>query len=107
MRALLLTLGAAVLATAQPPYYTSIKPNAYVHELPVNKGSAALWQSLKKLHTRASLIMITAHPDIRLAVRAMKTGAMAFLEKPVQYDELLATIRKALGETDNPVESQT
>ena len=33
------------------------------HEIPVNRGSAALWQSLKKLHTRASLIMITAHPD--------------------------------------------
>ena len=32
-------------------------------EAPVNNGSAALWQSLKKLHTRASLIMITAHPD--------------------------------------------
>src|SRR5207248_7068474 len=32
-------------------------------EIPINKGSAALWQSLKKLHTRASLLMITAHPD--------------------------------------------
>src|SRR4051794_37525002 len=63
MRALLLTLGVAVLAVAQPPYYTSIKPDAYAYELPVNKGSAALWQSLKKLNTRASLIMITAHPD--------------------------------------------
>jgi len=32
-------------------------------EIPINQGSAALWQSLKKLHTRASLIMVTAHPD--------------------------------------------
>src|SRR6266516_3524902 len=32
-------------------------------DIPVNNGSAAVWQSLKKLHTRASLIMITAHPD--------------------------------------------
>src|SRR6185312_15524476 len=32
-------------------------------ELPANRGAAALWQSLKKLHTRASLIMVTAHPD--------------------------------------------
>src|ERR1700694_1096601 len=32
-------------------------------DIPVNSGSAAIWQSLKKLHTRASLIMLTAHPD--------------------------------------------
>ena len=41
-------------------------------------------------------IMITGHADIRLAVRAMKAGAMAFLEKPVQYDELLVNIERAL-----------
>src|ERR1700722_18146028 len=28
-----------------------------------NHGAAAVWQSLKKLHTCASLIMISAHPD--------------------------------------------
>lgn len=31
--------------------------------LPADRGAAALWQSLKKLHTRASLLMVTAHPD--------------------------------------------
>ena len=41
-------------------------------------------------------IMITGHADIRLAVRAMKAGAMAFLEKPVQYDELIVNIERAL-----------
>jgi len=41
-------------------------------------------------------IMITGHADIRLAVKAMKAGAMAFLEKPVQYDELLVNIERAL-----------
>src|ERR1700751_2651837 len=28
-----------------------------------DRGAAALWQSLQKLHTRASLLMVTAHPD--------------------------------------------
>ena len=46
-------------------------------------------------------IMITAHADIRLAVRAMKAGAMAFLEKPVQYDELIVNIERALELTRN------
>jgi LmbE family N-acetylglucosaminyl deacetylase len=31
--------------------------------LPIDRGAAALWQSLNKLHTRASLLMVTAHPD--------------------------------------------
>src|SRR5947209_15170544 len=62
MRLLVITLLAAC-AGAQTPYGTAIQPATAALEIPVNKGSAALWQSLKKLHTRASLIMITAHPD--------------------------------------------
>jgi FixJ family two-component response regulator len=41
-------------------------------------------------------IMITGHADIRLAVRAMRAGAVGFLEKPVQCDELLANVERAL-----------
>jgi LmbE family N-acetylglucosaminyl deacetylase len=48
---------------AQAPYHSSIAPSDVAIELSASTGAAALWQSLKKLHTRASLIMITAHPD--------------------------------------------
>ncbi len=58
---ILLTIAAC--ACGQTPYATVIEPASVVQEIPANRGSAALWQSLKKLHTRASLIMITAHPD--------------------------------------------
>jgi LmbE family N-acetylglucosaminyl deacetylase len=58
------TIGVACLSlTAQAPYKSSIAASDVAIELPANSGAAALWQSLKKLHTRASLIMITAHPD--------------------------------------------
>ena len=66
MKSVLVLAGVCALnstALAQLPYSTSIQPSVAAHEIPVNRGSAALWQSLKKLHTRASLIMITAHPD--------------------------------------------
>jgi len=53
----------AVCVFGQLPYSTSIQPNTQVQEIAANRGSAALWQSLKKLHTWASLLMITAHPD--------------------------------------------
>ena len=58
-----LVLVAASCVTAQTPYSTSIAPATVPEEIAVNRGSAALWQSLKKLHTRASLVMVTAHPD--------------------------------------------
>src|SRR5947199_389749 len=58
-----LLVGAVSTVFGQPPYLTSIKPALDDQEIPINQGSAALWQSLKKLHTRASLIMVTAHPD--------------------------------------------
>lgn len=48
---------------AQTPYDSSVKPSVVPHEIAINRGSTALWQTLKKLHTRASLIMVTAHPD--------------------------------------------
>jgi two-component system CheB/CheR fusion protein len=59
---------------------------------------------LERLKTEGGgppVIMITGHADIRLAVRAMKAGAMAFLEKPVQYDELVVNIERALELTRN------
>jgi two-component system CheB/CheR fusion protein len=60
-----------------------------------------LLQRLKVQDGGLPAIMITAHADIRLAVRAMKAGAMAFLEKPLQYDELIVNIERALELTRN------
>ena len=38
-------------------------PIVAAEPLDFDHGAAALWQSLLKLHTRASLLMVTAHPD--------------------------------------------
>jgi LmbE family N-acetylglucosaminyl deacetylase len=59
----LLLLSAAALVAAAQPYATDLRPASVHQEIAINRGSAALWQSLKKLHTRASLLMVTAHPD--------------------------------------------
>src|SRR5713226_2509715 len=63
IRLLLAFLAAGLCVFGQAPYYSSIRPAVDDREIPVNQGSEALWQSLKKLHTRASLVMVTAHPD--------------------------------------------
>src|SRR5213075_2279312 len=48
---------------AQSPTADGPNPAVAAEALPFDRGAAALWQSLQKLHTRASLLMITAHPD--------------------------------------------
>jgi len=52
-----------LVAMAQSPTAVASKPSVSAQRLPFDRGAAALWQSLQKLHTRASLLMVTAHPD--------------------------------------------
>jgi LmbE family N-acetylglucosaminyl deacetylase len=62
--ALALVLGSvARRVTAQPPSAASIQAEDRARPIEIDRGAAALWQSLLKLHTRASMIMIVAHPD--------------------------------------------
>jgi len=42
------------------------------------------------------IIFITGHGDIPMTVRAMKSGAVEFLTKPFQDQDLLDAIRQAL-----------
>ena len=48
---------------AQSPTAVSAKPAAAAQAISFDRGAAALWQSLQKLHTRASMLYVTAHPD--------------------------------------------
>lgn len=44
------------------------------------------------------VIMLTGHGDVTLAVRAVKAGAIEFLEKPFERTALLAAIDEALNQ---------
>jgi two-component system response regulator FixJ len=43
------------------------------------------------------VVLITGHGDVRMAVAALKAGAVDFLKKPFRVDELLKAIEDALA----------
>jgi len=48
-------------------------------------------------HPALPVLLVTAFTDIRDAVAAMRDGAVNYLAKPIDLDELLATVRQAAG----------
>ena len=50
-------------------------------------------------HARLPVLLVTAFADIRDAVDAMRDGALNYLSKPIDLDELLAQVRQATGLT--------
>jgi len=46
-----------------PVMAAETKPVVDATSIPPDEGAAATWQALKRLHTRASVLMIVAHPD--------------------------------------------
>jgi FixJ family two-component response regulator len=54
-------------------------------------------RELAETKVQIPIIFITAHGDIAMAVRAMKSGAVEFLTKPFRHQDLLDAIQQALG----------
>jgi DNA-binding NtrC family response regulator len=51
----------------------------------------------RKEHGSFPILLVTAYADIRDAVGAMRDGAVNYLSKPIDLDELLASVRQATG----------
>jgi len=54
-----------------------------------------LQTELARRGTDLSVIFISGHGDVRMSVKAIKAGAINFLEKPFSNEDLLASIREA------------
>ena len=56
-----------------------------------------LQASLAKQGMALPVVFITGHGDIPMSVRAMKTGAVDFLTKPINKEALLGAVKAALA----------
>jgi two-component system response regulator FixJ len=61
-------------------------------------GGLELQDELNKRRCTLPVIFVTGHGDVPMAVEAMRAGAMDFLQKPFNDDELIRRVQKALQE---------
>jgi two-component system response regulator FixJ len=98
-----------LLKTAGLAVRTYENATAFLHDDPKTKSGCIvtdvrmpdisgidLLLRLKELNVILPVIVITGHGDVPLAVEAMKSGALDFLEKPFDDDALLNSVNAAL-----------
>lgn len=61
-------------------------------------GIATL-KEIKALNPAIPVLIMTAYSSVETAVEALKTGALDYLIKPLDFDNLQATLEKALAHT--------
>ena len=63
-------------------------------------GGMELLETIREMKSSTAVIMITAHPAMELTVTAMKQGAVDFLKKPFNIDELLFKVNLYLHDSE-------
>lgn len=89
----------------------SFRPDVVVTDLRMAQmDGIGLLRELQRRHPAMPVILLTAHGTIPDAVEATKSGAFAFLTKPVEKEQLLEQLEKALrvsGPAATPEEWRT
>ena len=77
--------------------FTGGVPSALVLDIRMpGTGGLDLLEQLTASGVRIPVIFITAYADVPMAVRAMKSGAVEFLEKPFNGQVLLEKVQRAV-----------
>ncbi|MEM9627537.1 MAG: response regulator FixJ [Pseudomonadota bacterium] len=70
------------------------------------KDGLTLLGELGDWSTTTPVVVMTGHGDVPMAVKAMKLGAVDFIEKPFDANVMLTTIRSALRHHDTEVRNE-
>jgi putative two-component system response regulator len=60
------------------------------------RSGIELLRLIKEKHPETAVLMLTANADTRLAIQALTLGAYGYLLKPIEQEELLCQIERAL-----------
>lgn len=73
--------------------------------LGVNSGQdGIIWLSaIHRKHPDIPVVLITAYADVKLAVKGLKNGAVDFVTKPWDNDELIRVLKDAVDKTKEVV----
>ena len=62
--------------------------------MPGDIGGIEVLEIAKEINRNTEVLLITAHSSVNTAVEAMKKGAIDYLEKPINFDELFLRLDK-------------
>jgi len=79
--------------------FDSVKPDVLLLDvaMPKKDGMETLIELMKK-DSKSKVIMITAHDDMDLIQNCIKVGALAYITKPFNTDDILQAISYAFEE---------
>lgn len=65
--------------------------------MPGGVDGIGVLEKAKRTHLKTEVILITAHASLDNAIEAMKKGAVDYLQKPINFDELFLRLEKILN----------
>ena len=78
-------------------------PDVAIIDVKLDKGDndgLELLSHIKKKDNNIPVIIITGHANIEMAIKALKTGAFEFIEKPFNQERLLNFVNRAVENID-------
>lgn len=91
---------AVALARDDPPEYAVVDL-----KMPGPSG-LELVRQLKALDENTRIVMLTGYASVATAVEAIKLGAVHYLAKPADADEIVAAFHRDAGDAAAPVDAQ-
>lgn len=86
--------------------YDASRPSCLVADIRMpGMSGLELQQELQSRRSEIPILFITGHGDVPMAVNAMKSGAMDFIQKPFRDQDLLDRIHRALHSDQDRRES--